>query len=84
MKLLVTFKDPDALSESIERLQAKIEKDLTENLKLSKNGAEVESAERMSVFDNILKEYFQYGEYVTLELDSVTNTIRVCSNRETE
>lgn len=84
MKLLVTFKDPDALSDSIENLQTGIEKELIKNLKLSNRGAKVEAEERMSVFDNMMKEYFPYGEYVSLELDSDTNTIRVCSIRETE
>lgn len=82
MKLYITFKDPDSIWDSIDLKQTQIKNQLINDLNLSPAGAIVEAEERMKVFDSLIRKYFEYGEYVTLELDSVTQSIRVVPNDE--
>jgi len=82
MKLFVTFKDPDQLYEAIEDKKREITKELMTNLGLGRAAAEVEAAERMRQLDPLFKKYFPYSEYLTVELDSETQSIRVVPDYE--
>lgn len=82
MKLYITFKDPDSIWDSIDFKKDQIKNQLMNDLNLSPAGAMTEAEERMKVFDNLIRKYFEWGEYVTLELDSVNQSIRVVPNDE--
>lgn len=83
MKLLVTFKDPDMLAEAIDNQKHDIFLQLLKApFNLSRAGAEAEADERMKVFEPLINQYFPYREYLTVELDSETNTIRVVADYE--
>lgn len=83
MKMFVTFKDPDMLYEAIEDQKCKIVNELMRSpFLLSRSGAEAEAEERMKAFDPVIKKYFPYSEYLTVELDSETQSIRVVSDYE--
>jgi hypothetical protein len=82
MKLYVTFKDPDQLSEAIDDKRLALTHKLKKELGLSEAGAEAEAEERMKVFDDMTNKYFEWGEYLTVELDSETQTIRVIGKDE--
>jgi len=82
MKMYVRFKDPDQLGESISETQCALQSELQKKLGLSKAGAEVEAEQRMKAFDNLISTYFEWGEYLTVELDSENQTIRVIAKDE--
>jgi hypothetical protein len=77
MKVLITFKDPDALSESLEDQQFKLRKSLISEKDLTLAGAEAEADARMLPVRKLASKFFQYGEYVTIELDSELGTATV-------
>ena len=82
MKMFVTFKDPDQLYEALEDKKREITKELMTNFGLSRSGAEAEADERLKAFDQLIKKYFPYSEYLTVELDSETQSIRVVPDYE--
>lgn len=82
MKLYVTFKDPDQLGEALEDKRRAIAAKLQKELDLSEAGAQTEAEERVKVFDKLVSKYFDWGEYITVELDSETQTIRVVPTNE--
>jgi hypothetical protein len=65
MKFTVTFKSPDAISGAIADAETRIGRKL--------KPAELLAAERL------FNKYFEYGEYVMVEVDTVTNEARVLS-----
>jgi hypothetical protein len=80
--MYVTFKDPDQLGEAISETKDNLQSKLQKELGLSKAGAEAEAEQRMKAFDNLISKYFEWGEYLTVELDSETQSIRVVSKDE--
>jgi hypothetical protein len=80
--MYVTFKDPDQLGEAISETKDNLQSKLQKELGLSKAGAEAEAEHRMKAFDNLISTFFEWGEYLTVELDSETQSIRVVSKDE--
>lgn len=77
MKFKVTMKDPDTLQDAIsDAVTADLEKI---------NGLDPE--DRKALFDtrqqtvaNIASQWFRYGEYVTIEIDTDAKTATVCAD----
>lgn len=74
MKVNITFKDPDSLSDQLEDDKFMLVKKLRSELGLSQEGAEAEAEARMMPLRELARRFFQYGEYVTIELDSEAKT----------
>lgn len=74
MKLTVTFKDPDVVYEAI-RDAVKEEVDALESLDEDEKEALVET--RSEKVSDILDNWITYGEYVTIEFDTVAKTAMV-------
>lgn len=72
MKFNVTFKDPDALIDAV--TDAVVEQPL---LGLDEYEAELVREKRISEVNELCQQWFQYGEYVTVEIDTVANTCTV-------
>lgn len=77
MKILITLKDPDtlydAVNEALETLT--IDNVSDEELELIKE-------ERAEKYRELASEWFEYGEYVNLELDTELKTMRVIPLKE--
>ena len=76
MIFTVTMKDPDTLHDAI-----------YEAVKQSLDGQEMDAEEREAVGDvraekahEVCQKWFKYGEYLTVEIDTGTQTIRVLEN----
>jgi len=77
-KILVTLKDPDAVCDALEE---HINRELADNdLPLDEQDALREV--RKDRYKNIVDEWFEYGEYVTLEFDTDTKSARVLTAKE--
>lgn len=77
MKMFVTFKDPDTLIDTIAEAKWDLAKRLQVDLGLSEAGAEAEAEARFVKMEALAKRAFEYGEYVTIELDDETNKASV-------
>lgn len=80
MKILIQLKDPDALEEQLSQ-------EITDNLFLSEttlSNEEVEAVveKRKEAICGIASQWFEYGEYLTIEIDTDKETIRVVSLAE--
>lgn len=75
MKIEVTFKDPDGVSNSVNEY-VKLWADQFEGQLTSE---EIESLKelRTESVNETLSELFMYGEYVTIEVDLITKKARV-------
>lgn len=82
MKVRITFKDPDTLIDTLEDEKRELAAQLQEELKLSENGALVEAEERMIKIEKLASDFFEWHEYVTIELDDETMTARVVPKDE--
>jgi len=73
----VTMKDPDVLYEAINDA-------LKEDLSGFDDDDEREAIKevRYEKIDAIASKWFQYGEYLTVEIDTKLNTIKVIENEE--
>lgn len=74
MKLRVTMKDPDAILDAKADLRHELVNQLVNDLNISRTAAEVEVSERFSKLDHLVSQYFEWGEYVTIELDTDAGT----------
>ncbi len=74
MKIRISFKDPDALSEAFDDEERKIEKSLTN---LTPAGAKAEAAARIESLRDLASKFFEYSEYVVIELDDEAQTATV-------
>ncbi len=73
MKIKITLKDTDTLRDAItESVETEVE-----TLKLDDEEAEVVKEKRVEKYMNIAEDWFEYGEYVTLELDTEAKTMVV-------
>lgn len=77
MKIDVTFKDPDALIDCIteEVGEAMRQEGLTE--KLSDDEFEALKEKRIEAVHKLAGKWFEWGEYLTVEIDTEKETIRV-------
>lgn len=76
MKFKVTFKDPDSLHDAIDE---GLDSDLTK-LGLSEDEAEAVKDVRKEHVLNACRKWFEYYEYVTLEVDTDAQTCTVVPN----
>lgn len=74
MKLRITFKDPEAVRESLR--EAAIEKLGFQSRKLTES-ERFEVADAADELYNQVRPWFKYGEYVTLEFDMESQTMSV-------
>lgn len=84
MKFKITMKDPDGVSCAI---QEEAEKQYKNKIGNKLVYYTPEGKERLiEGFSDILlekiKKWFEYQEYVTIEIDTDKNTARVCENKE--
>lgn len=82
MKIRVTFKDPDALIESLDiAYRAEINSLMTNNA-LTREEAEVVAEKRRDDMHEYAKKFFEYGEYLTVEIDDKAKTIVVLGGED--
>jgi hypothetical protein len=74
MKIKITFKDPNGVSDSIER--AAIES-VEEISGISADEREDLKNTRREEIEDSIKAFVEYSEYVTIEIDTETNTATV-------
>lgn len=74
MKFKITLKDPDGVYESVRQAA---EGSLPEG-ELSDDEREALMETRMKRLNDIIGKWFEYGEYLTVEVDTETRTISVC------
>ncbi len=80
MKIIVTMKDTDVLQDAIEDA---VKEDVA---KLNLSVAEAAVVEELRSEDaaEIASKWFEYGEYLTVEIDTNAETIRVLTREELE
>lgn len=77
MKITITFKDPDQVYEGItEALEE------TDWSGMHEDEVEILKEKRRERYQEICSEWFKWGEYITLEVDTETKTIRVVPANE--
>ena len=77
MKIQITFKDPDVVYDAFEEAKNKLVKQLMKELGISREAAEVEADARLKKLNALASKVFDYGEYVTVDLDDETGTASV-------
>jgi hypothetical protein len=77
MKFTVTMKDPDGFSFSVEDAV----KDSIRDLKLSERELAAVEEERTEELNEKLRRWFEYGEYVRIEVDTEAMTATVVALR---
>jgi hypothetical protein len=79
MKFKVQMKDPDTLCDAIrDAVKAQIQEiGITDSDEI-----EALSEKRAEKIDAICSEWFEYGEYLTVEIDTEAKTATVCKARE--
>lgn len=77
MKLSLTFKDPDVLSEALDEKRDEIVAQLKDNLGLTQAGAEAEADARLESMRNFINDYMDFGEYITVTFDDQEQTAEV-------
>jgi len=77
MKFKIQMKDPDGVYESVDDA-AKESVNAIEGVSEQERKDLIES--RREEFYQHIKRWFKYGEYLTVEVDTETNTIRVCES----
>lgn len=75
MKFKVTMKDPDTLWDAI---YDAIKSDLATNTALSDQDKEDVFESRDNAAREVASQWFKYGEYLTVEIDTEAKTIAVC------
>lgn len=79
MKFKVTMKDPDTLHDAInDAVRAELAS-LTEIDEEEKETLEESRAEKVS---KLCSQWFEYSEYLTVEIDTEAKSIRVCGAEE--
>lgn len=82
MKMRITFKDPDQIHEATQDFIENLKEQLMEEKQLTEEGALAEAQAQARPFVDLVHNYFKWGEYVTIELDSETNSARVVPRSE--
>lgn len=75
MKFKVTMKDPDTLHDAIGEA---VEADLAKIEGLSDDDRDRLYGSRRNAVSEIANQWFRYGEYLTVEIDTEAKTIIVC------
>ena len=84
MKMRITFKDPDKVHEATKDFIHDLKNKIMEEKQLTEEGALVEAEALSRPFVEIIHNFFEWGEYVTIELDSETKSARVVPRFEWE
>lgn len=71
MKFTVSMKNPDALDEAI---QDAVRKELAANDGIAADEVDLLMEHRTEKIREACKQWFQYGEYLTVEVDTEANT----------
>ena len=79
MKIKITLKDPDTLYDAINEAVDEMEISLS-----SEEEVEAVKNIRKEEFRDLAGKWFEYGEYVTLELDTEKETMTVLSLKNLE
>lgn len=82
MKMRITFKDPDQVHEATQDFIGDLTEKLMRDKQLSREGALAEAQSQAKPFVEIVHNFFEWGEYVTIELDSETKEARVVPRSE--
>lgn len=77
MKIKITLKDPDTLYDAISDAVNELEID-----GLDSDELEAVRELRKETFREVAAEWFEFGEYVTLEMDTEEQTIKVLTLKE--
>jgi len=77
MKISIVMKDTDAVLECFEDEKIKLSRQLVNDLGLSQEAATVEAESRLKKLRDLADKFFEYGEYVQIELDDEQGTARV-------
>lgn len=80
MKFQVSFKNPDALQDAIEEA---VDKTLASS-DLAEDEQEAVKEKRMESVGKLCSKWFEWGEYLLVEIDTVEETIRVVPVGEEE
>jgi hypothetical protein len=78
----ITFKDPDQVHEATQDFIQGLTQKLMEEKDLTPQGARAEAEARAKPFVAVISNFFEWGEYVHIELDSETKTARVIPRSE--
>lgn len=82
MKIQITFKDPDGVSDSIDTALKKFENEYKKlHGELPADMKYLGDTKREEIEDSI-KAFVEYSEYVTIEIDTEKNTARVLKVNE--
>lgn len=76
MKFKVTLKDPDTLHDAIREA---VDRDLANICALSKAERSLLTESRCEEVSSMCAEWFGYGEYLTVEIDTDAKTATVCA-----
>ena len=79
MKFRVTMKDPDTLGDAIREAVTK-QVAAIPGVHENEDEAELLIEKRMEKATDICGQWFEYGEYLTVEIDTVANTATVLEN----
>ena len=79
-KIKVTLKDPDTLYDTIQDF---VDQELKES-GLPEDEQDLLKEARVEKYNEACSIYFQYGEYVTIEIDTETSKARVIPRGELE
>ena len=74
MRFTVTMKDPDTLDDAIKDAV----KNEVKDLELDEDEKEAVIEKRMEKYRAIANTWFEYGEYLTVEIDTEAKTAVVC------
>ena len=80
MKIQVTLKDPDALEDQIS--QGIVDQMFTGHEKLTNEEVEAVVEKRKQSILDLASTWFEYGEYLVVEIDTDKKTIRVVPVKE--
>ena len=75
MKIHITMKNPDCVYDAVQQA-AKDSADEVNGITTAERAELVES--RREEIEEAIKQWVKYGEYITVELDTVLRTARVC------
>lgn len=82
MKMTITFKDPDQVHECTQDFIRGLQMKLVKEKQLTEEGALAEAQTLAKPFVDIVHNFFEWGEYVHIELDSETKSARVIPRPE--
>lgn len=77
MKFKVTMKDPDTLHDAIEEA---VKRELASVKELTEDDREALQEPRREKISDLCSQWFEYGEYLTVEIDTEAGTCVVVAN----